>query len=283
MSPLPRHSRSGRSSHCSDANNVPVRPKPVAISSQIEQHVVRGTRRRGGRDHRGRRAASRPRPAPTVRRSPRPTPTRAPRPFVRQRRSSRGRRTRARSTGKRNASKMSAPKPSSPTESAPIVSPWYAPPNARKVAAAGDTEVVPVLDRDLERLLDGRRAVAGVEEVRVVDGNDAGQRFRELDNDPVAVSEHRRMGTERELAGDGVVELGDVVAEGGHPQRRDRVEVVLAVDVDELVTLGPVDDDRVVVGERRHLREAVPHDLRVALHPVVVCRHGVDSDAQCPP
>ena len=28
---------------------------------------------------------------------------------------------------------MSAPKPPSPTESAPIVSPWYAPPNARNV------------------------------------------------------------------------------------------------------------------------------------------------------
>ena len=33
--PLPRHSRSGRRPHCSDANSVPVRPKPVATSSQI--------------------------------------------------------------------------------------------------------------------------------------------------------------------------------------------------------------------------------------------------------
>ena len=140
--------------------------------------------------------------------------------------------------------------------------------------AAGHAEVVPVLERDLQRLLDRRRAVARVEEVRVVDGHDPRQRLRQLDHDPVAVAEHRRVRAERELADDGVVELGHVVAERGHPQRRDRVEVVLAVDVDQLVTLGPVDDDRAVVGERRHLGEAVPHDLRVALHPVVVRRHG---------
>ena len=33
--PLPTHMRSGRTPHCSDANNVPVRPNPVATSSQI--------------------------------------------------------------------------------------------------------------------------------------------------------------------------------------------------------------------------------------------------------
>ena len=39
----------------------------------------------------------------------------------------------ARSTGKRNGSNRSVPKPPSPSESAPMVSPWYAPPNARNV------------------------------------------------------------------------------------------------------------------------------------------------------
>ena len=49
-------------------------------------------------------------------------------------RSSRARRTRgARSTGNRSGSKTSVPKPPSPTDSAPMVSPWYAPPNARNV------------------------------------------------------------------------------------------------------------------------------------------------------
>ena len=146
--------------------------------------------------------------------------------------------------------------------------------------AAGDAAVVPVLERDLERLLDRRRAVARVEEVRIVDGHDAGQRLRQLDHDPVAVAEHRRVRAERELAHDRVVELGHVVAERRDPQRRDRVEVALPVDVDELAALGPVDDDRAVVGERRHLGEAVPHHLRVALHPLVVRGHRLDSDAQ---
>ena len=35
--PLPRHSRSGRRPHCSEANSVPVRPNPVATSSQIKR------------------------------------------------------------------------------------------------------------------------------------------------------------------------------------------------------------------------------------------------------
>ena len=33
--PFAMQSRSGRSPHCSDANSVPVRPNPVATSSQI--------------------------------------------------------------------------------------------------------------------------------------------------------------------------------------------------------------------------------------------------------
>ncbi len=139
--------------------------------------------------------------------------------------------------------------------------------------APGHAEVVPVLDRDLQRLLDRRRAVARVEEVGIVDGHDAGQRLRELDHDAVAVAEHRRVRAERELAHDRVVELGHVVPEGRDPERRDRVEVAPPVDVDELVPFRPVDDDRAVVGERRHLGEAVPHHLRVALHPVVVRGH----------
>ena len=74
---------------------------------------------------------------------------------------------------------------------------------------------------------------------------------------------------------DRVVELGNAVAERRDPQRRDRVEVAAAVDVDQLVALGPLDDDRTVVGVGRHLREPVPHDGGVALDPGVV-RHAVE-------
>ena len=37
----------------------------------------------------------------------------------------------ARTTGKRSGSNTSVPNPPAPTDSEPIVSPWYAPPNAR--------------------------------------------------------------------------------------------------------------------------------------------------------
>ena len=41
----------------------------------------------------------------------------------------------------------------------------------------------------------------------------------------------------------------------------------VAVDVDQLVPLGPLDDDRLVVGVGRHLGEAVPDDVGVTLDP----------------
>ncbi len=135
--------------------------------------------------------------------------------------------------------------------------------------AAGRPEIDPVLERDLQRLLDGRRAVGGVEEVRPVDRHDPGERLGELDDHAVAVAEHRGVRAEVELPADRVVELGNAVAERVDPERRDRVEVAIAVDVDQVVALGSVDDDRVVVGERRHLGEAVPHDGRVTRNPVV--------------
>ena len=49
----------------------------------------------------------------------------------------------------------------------------------------------------------------------------------------------------------GGVELGDPVAEGGDPQRRDGVEVAAPVDVDELTALGPLDHDRARCRGRR--------------------------------
>ena len=133
--------------------------------------------------------------------------------------------------------------------------------------------VHPVLERDLQRLLDRGGAVGREEEVRVVDGHDPRQRLGQLDHDDVAVAEHGGVRAAVELLADGVVELGDAVAEGVDPQRRDGVEVAAAVDVDQLVALAALDDDRRVVGVRVHLGEAVPHDRGVARHPLVVAAH----------
>ena len=102
----------------------------------------------------------------------------------------------------------------------------------------------------------------------VVHRHDARQRLGQLDHDAVAVPEHGRVRAAVELVAQGVVELGDLVTERVHPQRRDRVEVATAVDVDDLVPLRPLDDDRRVVGVRRHLREPVPHVRGVAGDPV---------------
>ena len=79
------------------------------------------------------------------------------------------------------------------------VSPWYAPPNARNACAPGDAAVRPVLERDLQRLLDRGGAVGREEEVRVVDGHDARQRLGQLDDDAVAVAEHGRVRAAVEL------------------------------------------------------------------------------------
>ena len=74
----------------------------------------------------------------------------------------------------------------------------------------------------------------------VVDRHDRRQRLGQLDHDPVAVAQHGRVGDPVELVPQGLVELGHPVAEGVHPQRRDGVEVAVAVDVDQLVALGPL-------------------------------------------
>ena len=79
-----------------------------------------------------------------------------------------------------------------------------------ELRVAGDAAVHPVLERDLQRLLDRGGAVGREEEVRVVDGDDPCQRLGQLDHHDVAVAEHGRVRAALELLADGVVELGHV-------------------------------------------------------------------------
>ena len=111
-----------------------------------------------------------------------------------------------------------------------------------ELRAPGDAAVGPVLERDLQRLLDRGRAVGREEEVRVVDRHDARQRLGQLDDHDVAVAEHGGVRAALELGAHRVVELGHVVAERVDPERRDGVEVATAVDVDQLVALAPLDE-----------------------------------------
>ena len=141
--------------------------------------------------------------------------------------------------------------------------------------AAGDAEVGPVLEGDLERLLHRRGAVRGEQQVRPVDGHHAGQRLGELDDHAVAVAEQRRMGHPVELAAQRLVELRDPMAERRDPERRDGVEVAATVDVDQLTSLGRFDDDRLVVDVARHLGEPVPDHRGVPGAPGCCIAHGL--------
>ena len=127
----------------------------------------------------------------------------------------------------------------------------------------------------LSALLHRGGAVGREQEVRLVDRNDRREVFGQLDDGAVAVAEHGRVRDEVELVAQRGVELGMVVPERRDPDRRDGVEVAATVDVDDLVALGPLDDHRAIVRVGGHLREAVPHDRRVAGDPVVGGGHAV--------
>jgi hypothetical protein len=144
--------------------------------------------------------------------------------------------------------------------------------------AAGDAEVGPVLEGDLERLLHRRGAVRGEQQVWPVHGHHAGQRLGELDDHAVAVAEQRRMRHPVDLAPQRLVELRHPMAEGRDPERRDGVEVAAAVDVDQLAALGRLDDDRLVVEVARHLGEAVPDHGGIPGAPGSCIAHGL---AEC--
>ena len=244
---LPRHSRSGRRPACSDANSVPVRPKPVATSSQMRSTSCAA--------HAAPRRASPSRSASCMPAAPCTsgstiTATRSSACArhdvardVEARRIVEGGRAQHREA--QRSEHVGAEAVVAHRKRADRVAVVRA--AEREEVPARRAEVRPVLERDLQRLLDGRRAVGRVEEVRLVDGNDACERLGQLDDHAVAVPEHRRVRTEVELVADRVVELGHAVTERVDPERRDRVEVAPAVDVDELVALRAVDDDRVVV------------------------------------
>ncbi len=276
--------RSGRRPHCSLANRVPVRPKPVATSSQISRTSWRRQASTSGPYAAGS-ATSMP-AAPWTRGSTTTAARRRPwsstraaalrqrvgvvvaggpddgaaaarpeRPRSAAGRTGRCRTRRRRATASRRCRRGRRAR-------------------GQVAGASGHAEVGPVLEGDLERLLDRRRAVGGEQEVRVVDRHHLGQRLGQLDHDAVAVAEQGGVGDPVDLGAEGGVELGHPVAERRDPQGRDGVEVAPALDVDQLAALGRLHDDGLVVEVARHLGEAVPHDGGIPLTP----GPGVDHD-----
>ena len=174
MSPLPSTMRSGRSPHCSDANSVPVRPKPVATSSQISstscsRHAACNGANVGGRgelhprgalherlDDHGRELAR----VRADQASPRPRSTRGPRSAARAAPGSAADRTRrCRSRRRRRRARR-----------------WCRRGTRRRTRGTRCARVHPrfdpVLERDLQGLLDRARAVGREQEVRIVDRHD---------------------------------------------------------------------------------------------------------------
>ena len=261
---------SGRIPQRSEAKSVPVRPKPVATSSQTsrtscaaaglgeaadvgrvgdahaggalderldhhggERGGVLGDEGDGGVRPAGRRVAGRAQDGE------------AERVEDGSRRSRRRRRARARRTCPRGRR-----------------------PRGRGSRLSGHALVGPELEGDPDRLLDRRGAVAREEEARIVDRHPLGERLGELDRRDVPIAEHGRVGDPVELVAEGLVELRHAVAERRDPERGDGVEVAPALGVDELVAVGALDDDRPAVRVGRHLREAVPDAGGVAVDPV---------------
>ncbi|CAB4628569.1 unannotated protein [freshwater metagenome] len=133
--------------------------------------------------------------------------------------------------------------------------------------AAGDSLIGPELESDLQCLFDGSGAVGREQEMRFGHGHPRGESLGKFDRDPVAVAEHRGMGDPIELLAGGLVEFGNVMAEGGDPERGDRIEVTTSVYIDEFPSFRGLHDDRLVVDVARHLREPVPDDGSIAGRP----------------
>ncbi len=134
--PLPRHRRSGRIAACSEANSVPVRPKPGRDLVADEQHVVLAARRRRARARSSGAASCIPAAPCTsgsmITAASSGACSRDHR--ARDREALRvGERGRPEHRKAQRVEEVGAEPAGRPRDSAPIVSPWYAPPNARKV------------------------------------------------------------------------------------------------------------------------------------------------------
>ena len=106
--------------------------------------------------------------------------------------------------------------------------------------------------------------------VRVEDAVQAGRRdldeaVGELGGGRVGETEHGRVGDAVELLLDRGVDVGMAMAVDVAPQRRGAVDVAVAVDVDQVGSLGALDDDGILLHPSALLREGVPEVLVVEL------------------
>ena len=131
----------------------------------------------------------------------------------------------------------------------------------------------PVLKRHLQGDLDGGGAVVGVEDVVEAGRRQFDEAAGQADGGDVGDAQQRAMGDGVELFADGGVDLGDAMAVDVAPQRRDAVEVLAAVEIDEEAAVRRGDDERRFGGVRLHRREGVPDVVAVPLFELFAGRH----------
>ena len=107
------------------------------------------------------------------------------------------------------------------------------------------------LEGHLDRGLDRGRPVAGVEDPGQPGRGGRQQPLGQLDARLVGQPEEGRVVQPVQLRADRRVDLRHAVPVHRDPQRRDAVEVAVAVGVPEVHALGPVDDQRLVGGPDR--------------------------------
>src|SRR5690349_14216981 len=113
----------------------------------------------------------------------------------------------------------------------------------------------PILKRHLERDLDRGGAVVGKEDVIQAAGRDFDQSAGELDRRRMGHTKKRDMSDLVELLANGRVDLRMSMAMHVAPQAADAVDISTPLHVDQRAALGPLDEQRLVLG---HLRERVP-------------------------
>ena len=256
--PLATHIRSGATPSCSHANIVPVRPKPIATSSQIEQHAVLVAQLA----HRAQvavRVHEHPRRAlherlDDDRRDALAVRLEQPAHVGRRRRARRGGPRTAAGGRSRGRGRSRRPRPSRSCRRGRRRA-------GRRTRSAALAAQLPVLVGHLHRDLGGGRAVVGVEDALQPGRRDRHQPRRQLRRAGMREAEHRRVRDAVELRLDGGVDGRVAVAVDGAPQRRDAVDVGVAVGVVERAALGALDHQRRLLLPAALLRERVP-DVR---------------------
>src|SRR5581483_2988500 len=143
----------------------------------------------------------------------------------------------------------------------------------RKLLFLRSSAQLPVLIGDLES--DFHRGCAGVriKDTRQAGGSDLDQFFGEENRWDIGQAEHRRVGNLTELLGDSAIQVWVGVAVDVTPQRRDPVQVTVAVYVDEVAALALGDDNRIFGEPLLHLGERVPEVGVIPSFEVVIRRN----------